>query len=246
MSGHSKWASIKHKKAIVDSRRGQAFTKLANLVAVAAREGADPETNYKLRLAVQKAKESGMPNANIERSIARGSGQLGGSQIEEFTYEGYGPGGAAIMIEVATDNRNRTAAEVRSTLSKHGGRMGESGSVAYQFNKQGVITVKADDSEAAGLAAIEAGAEDFEEGGNELVVYTKPQELDRVKTKLKDEGFEILNSELSYRNLNTVHITDQKTASQLTKLLDSLDELDDVTQTYSNFDIPTEILEAIA
>lgn len=246
MSGHSKWASIKHKKAIVDSRRGQAFTKLANLIAVAARSGADPEMNFKLRLAIQKAKEASMPAANIERAIKKGSGQLGGEQVEEIVYEGYAPGGVAVLIEVATDNRNRTAAEVRSTLTKHGGRLAEPGSVAYQFQQRGVIIVKTDDIEAAGLEAIEAGAEDFEEGEGELVVYTQPRDLDKVKKALETSGLEIANAELSYRNQSTVKITDPKVAGQITRILDALEELDDVTSTYANFDIPAEILESLS
>lgn len=245
MSGHSKWASIKHKKAIVDSRRGQAFTKLANLVAVAARDGADPDTNFKLRLAIQKAKEGGMPNTNIDRSIARGSGQLGGDQMEEIVYEGYGPGGAAILIDVATDNRNRTASEVRSTLTKHGGRLGETGSVMYQFEHMGVIILETTDLEQASLDAIESGAQDIEEGSNEVIVYTAPKDLDSVRQQLSAAGYGIRTAELSYRNKTTVEVTDPKTAGQLAKIMDSLEELDDVTATYANFDIPADILESL-
>lgn len=245
MSGHSRWSQIKHKKGVADTRKGQAYTKLSNLISVAAASGADPESNFKLRLAIQKAKEAGMPNTNVERSIARGSGQLAGQKMEEITYEGYGPGGVAILIEAATDNRNRAAAEVRSTLSKHGGRLGETGSVAYQFDQLGVIIVKTADIETAGLTAIEAGADDFEEGDGELVVYTQPKQLDQVKKNLELAGLEIRSSELSYRNLNTVKITDPKVAGQLAKIMDALEDLDDVTATFANFDIPAEILESI-
>lgn len=246
MSGHSKWASIKHQKGIKDARRGASFTKYANLISVAARAGADPTMNFKLRLAVDKARKDGVPNANIERAIKRGSGQDGASSFEEITYEGYGPGGVAIMVETATDNRNRTAPEVRSAFTKHGGSLGTAGSVAYQFTQRGVIVIKASDLEAATLDAIEAGAEDVEEGEGELIVYTVPTDLDSVRKALADSGYEIEKAELSFEPTTTVPVTDEATARKIMRLMDALDEQDDVTNTYTNFDISPDLLEQLA
>jgi YebC/PmpR family DNA-binding regulatory protein len=243
MSGHSKWASIKHKKALVDARKGQAYTKLANLITLAVRHGGpDPETNFRLRLAIDKAKAANMPHANIDRSVQRGTGLGGANQLEEVIYEGYGPSGVAIMIEAATDNRNRTAAAVRSSLSKHGGRLGETGSVAYQFVQKGEITVRAADTEPAALAAIEAGAEDVDEGEGEITVYTRPQTLEKVKNHLAAKGYEIIAAEVARSPQSTVPINDAKVAAQLMKIMDALEELDDVTATYANFDIDPQLL----
>lgn len=246
MSGHSKWSTIKHKKGAADAKRGAAFTKLANLISVAARSGADPDMNFKLRLAINKAKAASMPLANIDRAIKRGSGQLGGTALEEIMYEGYGPGGVAVLVEVATDNRNRTAADVRSAFSKHGGRLGETGSVAYQFNQKGVVVISAQDLEEATLAAIEAGADDIEAGDGELIVYTAPTELDAVRRQLSEAGYEVTTSELTFQPKTTVAITEPKAAQTLMKLMDALDELDDVTSTYANFDMADELIEASA
>ncbi|HEX7259935.1 MAG TPA: YebC/PmpR family DNA-binding transcriptional regulator [Candidatus Saccharimonadia bacterium] len=237
MSGHSKWHSIKHQKGIADARRGAVFTKLANAIALATKKGgADPEMNFSLRLAIQKAKAANMPAANIERSIKRGSGQLGGDQIEEITYEGYGPGGAALIIETATDNRNRTGPEVRTALSKSGGRLADAGSVVYQFDQRGVIRFEPDDLEAATLDAIEAGADDVEAGDKELVVYTVANQLNAVQTKLTEMGYAVKSSELAYIAKNTVVIDDEKVAGQLLRLMDALEDMDDVTTTHANFD----------
>ncbi|MBW3538241.1 YebC/PmpR family DNA-binding transcriptional regulator [Candidatus Parcubacteria bacterium] len=245
MSGHSKWASIKHKKAITDSRRGQAFTKLANLVSVAAKQGGpDPEMNFRLRLAVDKAKAANMPMANIERAIKKGSGQLGGDQMEEITYEGYGPGGVAVLVEVATDNRNRTAADVRSAFTKHGGSLGTTGSVAYQFDQKGVLSMKVSDIDQATLDAIEAGAEDIEEDEGVITVYTAPTQLEAVRSALVACGYDIETAELARVPKNTVAVSDPKTAATLMKLMDALDELDDVTATHANFDMAEEAMEA--
>ena len=208
MSGHSKWASIKHQKGIKDARRGASFTKFANLISVAARAGADPTMNFKLRLAVDSAKKAGVPNANIDRAIKRGSGQDGGGTFEEVTYEGYGPGGVAIIVDTATDNRNRTAPEVRSAFTKHGGSLGTPGSVSYQFSQRGVIVVPSKDMDAATMAAIEAGADDVEEGEGQLVVYTKPTDLDAVRKVLSATGYEAETAELSYEPDNTISVTD--------------------------------------
>jgi len=246
MSGHSKWASIKHQKAIKDSRRGASFTKYANLISVAARAGADPATNFKLRLAVDSARKSGVPNANIERAIKRGSGQDGATSFEEVTYEGYGPGGVAILVEAATDNRNRTGPEIRSAFSKHGGSLGTSGSVAYQFQQRGVIVVEVKDLEEAELDAIEAGAEDVEENGESLTVYTKPTELDAVRKAMTEKGYEVRSAELSFEPTTTVAVTEAKTVQTLMRLMDAFDDLDDVTNTYANFDIDPELMEQAA
>lgn len=246
MSGHSKWHSIKHQKAIKDARRGASFTKFANLISVAARSGADPETNFKLRLAVESAKKAGVPNANIDRAIKRGSGQDGGGSFEEVMYEGYGPGGVAIMVEAATDNRNRTGPEVRAAFSKHGGSLGTTGSVAYQFNQRGQIVINVTDTDTATLDAIEAGAEDVEEGEGQLIIYTKPAELDAVRKALMAKNYTVETAELSYQPTSTVAVTDLKTVQTLMRLMDALDELDDITGTYANFDIDPALLEQAA
>lgn len=245
MSGHSKWASIKHQKGIKDARRGASFTKFANLISVAARGGADPATNFKLRLAVDSAKKAAVPNANIERAIRRGSGQDDTGTFEEITYEGYGPGGVAVMVETATDNRNRTGPEVRSAFSKHGGSLGTSGSVAFQFTQRGVIVINITDLEAAEMAAIEAGAEDVDEGDGQLVVYTKPTDLDAVRKALTAVGYTVEKAELSFEPNTTIAVSDEATAGKLMRLMDALDELDDVTNTYANFDIAPEVLDKL-
>jgi YebC/PmpR family DNA-binding regulatory protein len=247
MSGHSKWHSIKHQKAAADAKRGAAFTKLANAVALAAKKGgADPETNFSLRLAIQKAKAANMPASNIDRSIKRGAGQLGGDQIEEITYEGYGPGGAAIIIETATDNRNRTGPDVRTALGKSGGRLADAGSVAYQFDQKGVIRLQPEDIEIATLDAIEAGADDVEADDNELVVYTLANQLNAVQTKLTAAGYDVKTAELAYVPKTTIVIGDEKVAGQLLRLMDVLDEMDDVTATHANFDLSDELAEQLA
>lgn len=246
MSGHSKWASIKHQKAVKDARRGASFTKYANLISVAARSGADPAMNFKLRLAVESAKKAGVPNANIDRAIKRGSGQDGGAAFEEFTYEGYGPGGVAVLVETATDNRNRTASDVRTAFSKHGGSLGTTGTVAYQFSQRGLIVIPATDLEAATMDAIEAGADDVEEGESQLIVYTKPAELDAVRKELTAKGYAPEKAELSFEPNTTIAVSDEATARKLMRLMDALDELDDVTATYANFDISPDLLEQLA
>ncbi len=243
MSGHSKWASIKHQKGIKDARRGASFTKFAALISVAARAGADPDSNFKLRLAVDLARKSGVPNANIERAIKRGSGQDGSTTFEEITYEGYGPGGAAIIVEAATDNRNRTAPEVRAAFTKHGGSLGTPGSVLYQFTQRGVIVVPATDLDTATMDAIEAGAEDVEEGDGQLIIYTKTSDLDAVRKALEAKNYPIEKAEFSYEPNTTVEITDADAAKKLMRLMDALDDLDDVTATHANFDITPEIMQ---
>jgi YebC/PmpR family DNA-binding regulatory protein len=246
MSGHSKWASIKHQKGVKDARRGASFTKFAALISVAARQGADPATNFQLRLAVDLARKSSVPNANIERAIRRGAGLDGATAFEEVVYEGYGSGGAAVIVEAATDNRNRTGPDVRAAFSKHGGALGTPGSVLYQFTQRGVVVVPAKDLDAATMDAIEAGAEDVEEGDGELIVYTKPTELDAVRKGLAEKGYHAERAELSFEPNTTVTVTDEATARKLMRLMDALDDLDDVTNTYANFDIAPELMEQLA
>jgi YebC/PmpR family DNA-binding regulatory protein len=250
MSGHSKWAGIKHKKAIIDAKKGKEFTKVANILTVAAKQGgADPKMNFSLRLAIDKAKSVNMPAANIERAIKRGTGELGGAAPEELIYEGYGPGGVAVFIEAMTDNRNRTASEVRSIFSKHGGNMADAGAVAYNFEQKGQINLSPKDqkvdSDAIELAIIESGADDFETLDDELIIYTKKTDLQSVKEYLENNDLKIGDAEITYIPKNEVKINDQNTANKLMKLIDSLEELEDVTSVYANFDIPEEILEKI-
>ncbi len=241
MSGHSKWSTIKRQKGAKDAARSAKFTKLGNAIAVAARDGADPNMNFALRLAVDKAKAANMPNANIQRSIDRGSGKLGGEQIQEVMYEGYGPGGVAILVECATDNINRTLPEVRAAFSKHGGNLAEKGAVGFQFERRGSIRVKGTGDDIL-MAAIDAGAQDVEEEQGESIIYTSPTDLAKVRDALKDAGLEIVEAELTYVPKNTVEITDKETAAKIMRLMDALDELDDVTNTHVNFDIPEELL----
>ncbi len=234
MSGHSKWSTIKRQKGAKDAARGAVFTKLGNAIAVAARGGADPETNFSLRLAIEKARAANMPNANIQRSIDRGSGKLGGDQIQEVMYEGYGPGGVAILVECATDNINRTLPEVRLAFSKHGGNIADKGSVAFQFDRKGVIRVKGTGEELL-LKVLETGAEDAVEEEGETVVYTDPKELAKVRTTLQAQGLEITEAELAFVPINTVTIDDEETMGKVVRLMEALDELDDVTNTHTNF-----------
>ncbi len=248
MSGHSKWASIKHKKAIVDSRRGQQFTKLARAVTVAARDGGgDPTGNAPLALAIAKAKAASMPKDNIERAIAKGTGEGGEADaIEAVLYEGYGPGGVAVLVEALTDNRNRTGADVRHGFSKHGGSLGEPGSVAYLFEKKGTIAVDAARySEDDLMVAVEAGAEDISVEEDIVEVVTQLAGFAAVRTALEEAGIEIESAELAYVPSSQVPI-DENQARSLMKLIDVLEELDDVDAVYANFDVPADILERVA
>jgi YebC/PmpR family DNA-binding regulatory protein len=241
VSGHSKWSTIKRQKGAKDAARGVLFTKLGNAIAIAARGGDDPEMNFGLRLAIDKAKASNMPMANIQRSIDRGSGKLGGAQIQEVTYEGYGPGGVAIMVECATDNLNRTLPDVRLAFSKHGGRLAEKGAVAFQFDRKGVIRVVGTGDDVL-MQALEAGAEDVQEEGEESVIYTDPKQLAKVRDALRTAGLKLEDAELTFVPNNTVAINDKETAGKVMRLMDALDDLDDVTATHVNFDIPEELL----
>ena len=221
MSGHSKWSTIKRQKGAKDAARGALFTKLGNAIAIAARSGADPDMNFTLRLAVDKAKKASMPMANIQRSIDRGSGKLGGAQIQEVLYEGYGPGGVAILVEAATDNVHRTLPEVRTAFTKHGGNLAEKGAVAFQFDQKGAIRVLGKGDEVL-MQALEAGADDVQEEDNESVIYTDPKDLAKVRDNLSKAGLEITEAELTFVPNNTVEITDESTAGKIMRLMDAL------------------------
>jgi YebC/PmpR family DNA-binding regulatory protein len=248
MSGHSKWASIKHKKAIVDSRRGAAFSKLTRAITVAARDGGgDPVGNPSLDLAIRKAKEASMPKDNIERAIAKGTGEGGEADaIESVLYEGYGPGGVALLVEALTDNRNRTSADVRHAFSKHGGSLGEPGSVAYLFDKKGTIVVDSERySEDDLMAAVEAGAEDISTDEDIFEVITEPTEFMAVRRALEEAGVEMQSAELAYRPSSVVPV-DEAQAGKLMRLIETLEDNDDVGAVHANFDVSTDVLERVA
>jgi len=248
MSGHSKWASIKHKKAVVDSRRGVQFSKLARAIVVAARDGGgDPNGNATLENAVRKAKEASMPKENIERAIAKGTGEGGEAQaIEAVLYEGYGPGGVALLVEALTDNRNRTSADVRHAFSKHGGNLGEPGSVAYLFDKKGTIVIDSGRfSEDDLLPAVEAGAEDISTDEGVFEVISEPNDFMAVRGALEAAGVEMLSADMAYRPSSLVPI-DERQAKALMTLIDALEESDDVEAVHANFDVPAEVLERVA
>jgi YebC/PmpR family DNA-binding regulatory protein len=248
MSGHSKWHSIKHKKAVVDARRGQHFTKLARAITVAAREGGgDPDGNPSLSLAIQKARDASMPKDNIERAIAKGTGEgIDADSIESVLYEGYGPGGVALLIEALTDNRNRTSADVRHAFNKHGGNLGEPGSVAYLFDKRGVIVVDASRYDEEDLIpAIDAGAEDIALDEDVFEVITEPSDLPAVRESLVNAGVEIESAELTQRPKSRVPV-EEGDAAKLLKLIDALEESDDVGAVHANFDVDASVLERIA
>ena len=249
MSGHSKWSSIKHKKAATDAKRGQLFTKLARAISVAAREGGgDPEANYTLAAAIEKAKGYSMPKDNIQRAIDRGAGAGGADdQIERVIYEGYGPGGAAILVETLTDNRNRTGSEVRHAFDRHNGSLGEPGSVAWQFEKKGAVLVDGDRySEEDMMPAIDAGAEDVAHDGDVLQVTTEPGDLAAVRGALEEAGVEIDSAELTMEPNAVVEIGEEHEARALMRLIEALDEHDDVEAVHANFDIPESLLEQVA
>jgi YebC/PmpR family DNA-binding regulatory protein len=248
MAGHSKWAGIKHKKAIVDARRGKLFTKLARAITVAAKEGGgDVEGNPRLGLAVQKAKDASMPKDNIERAIAKGTGAGADAEsYENVLYEGYGPGGVALQIQALTDNRNRTGAEVRHTLGKHGGSLGEPGSVGYLFEKRGVIVVDAERySEDDLLPAIEAGALDIGVDDDVFEVITEPSEFQAVRAALEGAGIELQSAEVTQQPTTRVPL-DEDQATKLLRLIDALEDNDDVGDVYANFDVDAEVLERVA
>jgi YebC/PmpR family DNA-binding regulatory protein len=250
MSGHSKWSSIKHKKGAADAKRGKLFSKLSRAIIVAAREGgADQASNLALQNAVEKARSYSMPKDNIERAIARGAGT--GADAETFeavTYEGYGPAGVAVFVEALTDNRNRTASDVRHVFTKHDGSLGTSGAVAWLFERKGVVLVPADglDEDDLTLAAADAGAEDVELDGSSFQVTTAPEDLSSVREALEADGMPIEAAQLTMVPKTTVEVEDESAARKILRLLDGLEESDDVQDVYSNFDIPERVLEAVA
>ncbi len=249
MSGHSKWATIKHKKAAQDAKRGRIFTRLIREITIAARiGGGDPDKNPRLRTAIAAAKNENMPSDNIERAILRGTGQLEGEQYEEAVFEGYGPGGVGMLIEVATTNRNRAVSEVRHIMSKHGGNMGESGSVAWQFSRKGQIIVPKEAASEDKLLSIvlDAGAEDLRDDGSSWEILTPPEAFEPVRDALVAAGIQPVSAELSMIPQNYVKLTGQ-TAQQMVRLIEALEEHDDVQHVYANFDIDeSEIQEAVA
>ena len=246
MSGHSKWSTIKHKKGAIDAKRGQLFTKLARDIVMAARNGGgDPAMNAGLRLAVAKARESNMPGDNVERAILKGTGGGATDALMEITYEGYGPGGTAVIVDTVTDNRNRTVAELRAAFSRGGGNLGENGAVAWLFETRGVISVdaKGKDTDDVQLAAIEAGALDVSVDDDDVEVLTEPSDLEAVREALTGAGFKIENAEIARVPKTTIAL-DEKAAIQAIKLLERIDDLDDVSKVYSNADFPASVLEA--
>ena len=249
MAGHSKWKQIKRQKAVTDARRGAVFTKLGREVTVAARTGGpDPDSNARLRLAILKARESNMPVDVIERAISKATGEADAGQLDEVTYEGYASGGAAVLVEALTDNRNRTVAEVRNAFGRGGGNLGEAGSVAWVFSTRGLITLtlaRGADADEVALAAIDAGAEDFVAEGDTLSVYTRPDDLEAVRKALIEAGHEPTSAEIARVPSSTVSL-DEREAVQTLRLLDRLEELDDVQRVYSNADFPDAVLSAYA
>ena len=246
MSGHSKWHSIKHQKAQEDKKRGKIFSKLSRKISVAAKKGKDPEKNVELRNAVQEAKDNDMPKDNIERSILRGCGELPGVEYTEIKYEGYGPGGVALYIECLTDNKNRTASDMRHTITKHGGKLGAEGCVSYLFERKGLIFVSKKESSETEVydAAIDAGALDIIEEKDTYEIHTNPTDLHRVYKALQEKSIPVEHFELTFLPTATKEV-DDKDARKILKLLSVLEDHDDVQQVYSNFDIPDEILEEI-
>jgi YebC/PmpR family DNA-binding regulatory protein len=247
MSGHSKWATIKHKKAANDKARGKLFAKLLRQVEVAAREGGgDPDTNPTLRTMFQKARDSSIPLDTIERAVKRGTGELEGVTYEEITYEGYAPGGVAVMVEVLTDNRNRTGADIRSIFSKNGGSIAEPGAVAWQFDRKGHVLVgRAADEEELMLAALDAGAEDITDDGDAWRVTTAPTDLHAVRTGIESAGFAVESADLTMVPQATIALDSAESAKKVLRLVDALDEQDDVQSVHANFDIPDTILETV-
>jgi YebC/PmpR family DNA-binding regulatory protein len=240
MGGHSHWSTIKRQKGASDAKRGQLFTKLSREITVAAREGGgDATMNPRLRLAIDKAKEGNMPADTIKRAVDRGAGGGDAANLQEITFEGYGPGGVAILVEVVTDNRNRSVSDLRTALTRGGGNLGESGSVAWQFESKGLITLEAEDADPdeLALAAIDAGAEDVQVDGNIIEVHTAPTELAEVRGKLTEQGFKLESAELSMLPKNMVPL-DESAARQALRLLDTIEDLDDVQKVYSNADFP--------
>ena len=250
MSGHSKWSTIKHKKGAADAKRGKLFSKLSRAIMVAAKEGgSDPGSNLALQNAIEKARSYSMPKDNIQRAIAKGTGEgADGSTFETVVYEGYGPEGVAVIVEALTDNRNRTASDVRHLFTKHGGNLGATGAVAWQFERRGVVLVEAEgvDEDELVLAAADAGADDVELDGTTFVVSSSPEQLSAVREALESAGYAVESVELSLVPKTTIAIADESTAKQVVRLVEGLEENDDVQDVYANFDIPEAVLEAVA
>jgi len=250
MSGHSKWANVKHRKARMDAQKGKVFTKLAREIIVAAREGGgDINANFRLRLAVQKAREANMPSDNINRAIQKGCGEGESMSLEQISYEGYGPGGVAILLEIMTDNRNRTAAEIRHIFSRRGGNMGESGCVSWMFKRKGYFTIDKTEGlpseDELMTLALEAGAEDFKEEDNSYVIITAPEDFENLKEKFLENKISFTTAEITMVPGTTVLIEDREEAGRVLNLLEALEEHDDVQNVYANFDIPEEILQSL-
>ncbi|NMA67867.1 MAG: YebC/PmpR family DNA-binding transcriptional regulator [Desulfitobacterium sp.] len=248
MAGHSKWANIKHKKARQDAQKGKIFTKLGREILVAAREGGgDPNNNFRLKIAIENARAANMPNDNIQRAIQRGTGGTEGENYEELRYEGYGPGGVAIMVDIMTDNRNRTAGEVRHIFSKNGGNLGETGCVNWMFQEKGQLTISKENCNLSEddllMVALEAGAEDLEENEGEFVIITEPNEMETVRQALIDEGIEISEAKTNQIPQNTIEISDLEQAKKVIRLFEALEEHDDSQGVYSNFEIADSISE---
>ncbi len=247
MAGHSKWHNIKIRKSAQDAKRGKLFGKLSREIMVAARQGGgDPGMNIRLKSAIEKAREASMPLANIERAIKKGTGELEAEQLEEITYEGYGPGGVALLIQTLTDNRNRTVSEVRSVLTKHGGNLGEDGCVSWIFEQKGVILLEAGeaDPEEIMLEAIECGAEDVTQDGDLIEIQTAPNDLYKVQTALEEAGYKVKDSSLTMQPKNLVPLEPERARKTLA-LMEALEDLDDVSNVYANFDIPDEVMQEL-
>lgn len=248
MAGHSKWANIKHRKARVDAQKGKLFTKLGRELIMAAKAGGgDPDSNSRLKLAIQKAKNANMPADNIQRAIQRGTGEIEGAVYEEIMYEGYGPGGVAVMMRAATDSRNRTAAEVRHIFSRCGGNLGETGCVSWMFDRKGLLVLDTEelgmDRDELMLRAIDAGAEDVrEDGGNSIEIITSPESFEEVKDNLSEQGLKFVVEEIIMLPQNTVQIEDKDKAEQIMRLINMLEEQDDIQDVYANYDIPDELM----
>ncbi|MDI3532454.1 MAG: hypothetical protein PWR28_799 [Synergistaceae bacterium] len=249
MSGHSKWANIKYRKATQDAKRGKLFQKLVRAIIVAAREGGgDPSMNVRLKTAIERAREANVPMDNIERAIKRGTGELEGVQYEEVFYEGYGPCGVAILVEALTDNRNKTASEMRTLFSRNGGSLGEAGCVSWMFERRGVIRITGEglDEDELLSVALEAGADDVKNEDGEFVVYCDPATFSKVKGALEGHGFAVSGAEVGMVPKSTVSISDKDEAHKVVRLLSLLEDHDDVQNVYANFDIPDEILEEVS
>jgi YebC/PmpR family DNA-binding regulatory protein len=247
MGGHSHWATIKRHKSAQDAKRGKIFTRIIRELTIAARSGGDPDGNPRLRLAIAKAKDANMPGDTIKKAIQRGTGELPGVTYEEFTLEGYGPGGTALLLEITSDNRNRTVAEIRSLFTKNHGNMAEAGAVAWQFHKKGLITIekgKVDEDTLFSLV-LEAGAEDVQVSEKSYSVITAPHDFEAVKKQLADARIDTVLAELTFIPQNTIRL-DEKAAEQMLRLMEVLDEHDDVQKVYANFDIPDEVMEKVA